>query len=56
LILHKSWKESLLKVRLTDSALIAFGSVLKSEICCLVPSLEPFCGCYIRFWTEVFVV
>jgi hypothetical protein len=46
----------LLKVGLTDSALTAFGSVLKSEICCLVPSLEPFCGCSIRFWTEVFVV
>jgi hypothetical protein len=46
----------LLKVGLTDNALTAFGLVLKSEICCMVPSLEPFCGCSIRFWTEVFVV
>jgi hypothetical protein len=49
-------EKNLFKVGLTDSALTAFGSVPKSEICRMVPSLEPFCGCSIRFWTEVFVV
>jgi hypothetical protein len=49
-------EKNLFKLGLTDSALTAFGLVLKSEICCMVPSLEPFFGCYIRFWTEVFVV
>jgi hypothetical protein len=41
-------KDQLLGIPVTE-----FGSVLKSEICCMVPSLEPFCGCSIRFWTEV---
>ena len=41
-------KDQLLGIPITE-----FGSVLKTEICCMVPSLEPFCGCSIRFWTEV---